>query len=428
MTVAAAASPARPASRRRAILAGIIGNVMEQYDFAVYGYFAATLGPLFFPAADPTASLLAAFGVFAVGFLMRPVGGIVFGYVGDRYGRARALLLSVATMALTTFAIGLLPTYASAGLAAPALMLACRVLQGMAVGGEFTGSAVFLVEAAPAARRGLVGSGASFGGIAGILLGSAVGALVAALLEPAALQGWGWRLPFLLGLVVGGVGVLLRRTLAADAPPARHGFPLAVALARDRVAMLRLVGVSLANGVGFYLVFVYVVTWLRTEVHLPFAAALELNTLSMALVLLVVPLAGLLSDRIGRRPVLAGAAAGLLLLAWPAMALMQGGQGWAVLAGQLALALLIGAVNGVNPVTMAELLPRDVRCSGVAFAFNLTIGVAGGTSPMVATWLVGRSGSDLSPAFYVMIAAAITLATALTLRESAFRPLDPVPA
>ena len=238
---------AQGTAQRRLVLAGVVGNVLEWYDFAVYGYSAAIVARLFFPASDPTASLLAAFGVFGVGFLMRPLGGVLFGHIGDRFGRTNALRWSVAAMALPTFAIGLLPTHATVGPLAAALLLICRLAQGLAMGGEYAGSIVFLTESASGGRRALFASWVGVGCVAGTLLGSGVGAAVAALLPADQVAAWGWRIPFLLGLALGGVGIVLRRLLAADPPAGPSRFPLATALRTQPWAMLRVVGIARPN-------------------------------------------------------------------------------------------------------------------------------------------------------------------------------------
>jgi MHS family proline/betaine transporter-like MFS transporter len=227
-------------TRRRAIIAGIAGNVMEWYDFAVYGYFATVIGSLFFPAKDPTSSLIAAFGVFAAGFLMRPLGSLVFGHVGDKLGRRLALTASVLVMAVPTFLIGVLPTYEQAGLIAPLLLVLLRMVQGLSVGGEYTTSGVFLVEQAERERRGFLGSFIPLGATFGVLLGSAVSAAVTTLLDRGAVSSWGWRLVFLLGLVVGLVGVMVgnwstidRRRAACRRPQHRSARPSAPAGAQS---------------------------------------------------------------------------------------------------------------------------------------------------------------------------------------------------
>src|SRR5690606_5311816 len=207
----AAAVDARAATRKRVVTAGVIGNVLEWYDFSVYGFFAPILAEQFFPAGDRMVSLLAAFATFAVGFLMRPVGAALFGHIGDRYGRARALLLSIACMAIPTVLMGLLPTYASIGIAASIIMVLLRMCQGLAVGGEFTASIVFLAEHAPGRKRGFVTSFAIFGATAGTMLGGAVGAALSNAMSPEALASWGWRAAFISGIAVAIVGVIIRR-------------------------------------------------------------------------------------------------------------------------------------------------------------------------------------------------------------------------
>jgi MFS transporter, MHS family, proline/betaine transporter len=416
-------------ARRRVVLAGVAGNVMEWYDFAVYGYLARTIGSLYFPADSQTARLLAAFGVFAVGFMMRPLGAVLFGFIGDRVGRGPALLWSVIAMAVPTFAMGLLPTYADIGYGASVLMVLCRMTQGLAVGGEFTGSAVFLAETSLPGRRGLASAWAPFGAVAGILLGSAVSAAVLNVLPFADVLAWGWRIPFLLGVLVGGAGFILRRRLSIDQPAASEGFPLAIALKRQPAAMLQAVALSLANAIGFYLMFVYIVSWLGRHAQVKASRALEINSINMAVMLVVILTAAALSDRIGRRPVLATAAAGLLLLSWPLLALMQTGQTWAVFLGQFGFALLVGSFTSVNPIAICEIFPRNVRCSAVSAAYNLTLGLVGGTAPVVATWLIEQTQYPLAPALYLMLGAALSLVSALLLRDPYSRPLhEEVPA
>ena len=405
-------------TRRRVVAAGIAGNVMEWYDFSVYGFFARTIGNLYFPTQDPRTSLLAAFAVFAVGFLMRPLGAVLFGYIGDRVGRGPALLWSVVAMAVPTFIIGALPTYAQIGIAGSLLMLLCRIVQGLAVGGEYTSSAVFLAETADPQKRGAASAWAPFGAVAGILLGSLVGAAIMNAMPLEQVVAWGWRIPFLLGVVVGGVGFLLRRRMPFDQPAATAGFPLLRALREHPVQMLQVVSISLVNAVGFYLIFVYIITWLKLFADVRASIALQINSFSMAVLLGVILAVSRLSDRIGRKPILVGAAVGLLLLSWPLMALMQTGDIYYIILGQLGFALLIGAYGAVNPIAICEIFPRNVRCSAVSAAYNVTLGVAGGTAPAVATWLIELTGDARVPAMYIMAGAAISAVAALSVRES----------
>jgi MFS transporter, MHS family, proline/betaine transporter len=405
-----------PRAIRRGVIAGVVGNMLEWYDFALFGFFAQQIGAHFFPAHDKTASLLAAFGTFAAGFFMRPVGGALFGWVGDRFGRKQALIWSVLAMAFPSFFIGLLPDTQSIGLAAPTLLLVFRLLQGLAVGGEYMASAVFLVEGSEPGRRGWMGSWGPIGATAGVLLGSAAGAIVNATMTPEAVMSYGWRIPFIVGLAVGLGGLAIRRHYVERVPhqaPAKS--PLGEAFRVHWRTMLHLVSLVSAISVGFYTTFVYAATWLEQVAHVPARTALEINTVAMALSLLVLPASGLASDRVGRRPVLLVAAGALMLLAYPLMALMARGQTGGVLVGQVGLALLVAANGGLMPATMAELAPWRVRCTVLSVAYNMGMAVLGGTTPLVAAWLVSRTGVPLAPAMYLAGAAGLTFVGALLL-------------
>jgi MHS family proline/betaine transporter-like MFS transporter len=377
---------------RRMIAAGMIGNVLEWYDFAIYGYFATAIGRHFFPHEDAVAQLLSAFGVFALGYLMRPVGGVI-----------------------PTF----LPGYATLGLLAPIALTFLRMVQGLSVGGEYTSSMVFLVEHASDGRRGLMGALASSGAGAGTLFGSAVGAGFAASMSDAALDAWGWRIPFLLGLVVGIAGYFLRRHVLDTMPAERRQHaPIVETLHDHWRIVLGFAGLSVFSAVGFYVGFVYLVSWLQTADGIAPARALEINSLSMAVLLPVVIATGFLTDRIGRKPVLllacilgfVGAVPVFLLLNHPSALLAQ--------LGQLGLVAMIGLYGGAQPTIMVETAPLPVRCTAVALGYNISLGVIGGLTPLVATWLVNRTGDEIAPAFMVMAAAAVTFATLLWFRET----------
>ena len=313
-------------SRHKVILAGIVGNVLEWYDFAVYGFFAPVIAQQFFPDADPVASLIAAYGAFAAGFIARPFGGAIFGHIGDRYGRKMALTLSVLLMAIPTFLLGLLPNYADWGVASTVLLIALRMLQGLSVGGEYTTSTVFLVEQAPPGKRGFYGSWSNAGVVIGVLVGSGFGALIYGLLPDAAIQSWGWRVPFIVGLFVGIGGIFLRRHVV-DAPVSedvkRDASPVVVAFRDEFPAMLKVIGFALTDAVGFYLIFVYMTTFLIDQVKVPATDAFDINTGSMVILAALVPLAGILSDKIGRKPVMLVATGGIALLSWPLLWMMH---------------------------------------------------------------------------------------------------------
>ena len=321
----------------RLMAAGAIGNLLEWYDFAVYGYFAAQIGRAFFPEQDKVAQLLAAFGVFAVGFMMRPVGGAVFGQIGDRLGRRTALTLSVAAMAVPTFLIGLLPGYAVLGLAAPILLTVLRMVQGMSVGGEYTTSVVFLVEGARPERRGVVGAVADLGGVCGILLGSATGAVLEWLLSAQVVADWGWRVPFWIGLLVGLAGLALRRGLQEEGQEnsggKRERSPLLTVFREHWRPLGYLAGISVFGAVGFYLMFVYVVSWLQFADGIAPAQALTINTISMALLIPAELAMAALSDRFGRRLMLLLITGAAVPASWPLFWLLHGPDQWMILLG-----------------------------------------------------------------------------------------------
>ena len=405
------------AQTRRMVAAGTIGNVLEWYDFAIYGYFAPQIGRYFFPHEDPIAQLLSAFGVFAIGYLMRPIGGVIIGHIGDVRGRRAALTVSISAMAIPTFLMGLLPGYQAIGLAAPIGLTLLRMVQGLSVGGEYTSSLVFLIEQSPPQRRGLMGAVGACGTTIGILLGSAVGAAFAASMSPAALEAWGWRIPFLLGIVVGMTGYVLRRYMAEADTVERRGRAPIVETLRDHWRLVAgFAGLSVFSAVTFYAGFVYLVSWLQTVDGIAPARALEINTLSMVLVLPVLLVAGWLSDRIGRKPLMVLACVGGLLGAVPLFWVLNHPSALMVGLGQIGLVLLMGLYYGVLPAILVESAPEGVRCTAVSLGYNLCYGLIGGLTPAAATWLVERSGDENAPAFLIMTSAAVTLATLLAFR------------
>jgi len=408
-----------PNTVRRGILAGVVGNMLEWYDFALFGFFAMQIGAHFFPATNPTASLLAAYGTFAAGFLMRPLGGAVFGWIGDRFGRKQALLWSVLAMALPSFCIGVLPTEATIGLAAPVLLLVFRLMQGLAVGGEYMASSVFLVEGAEPGKRGWMGAWSAFGCFAGTLLGSAAGLIVNTTLSPDAVMAYGWRIPFIIGLGVAFGGIVIRRHFVERVPhqpPTKS--PLGESFRTHWRTMLHLVLLVAGLSVGFYTTFVYAATWLKQVAGVSARTAFEINTVAMALCLGVVLVAGALSDRVGRRPVLVVVGGLLMTLSYPLMALMAGGHWAGLLVGQLSFALLIAAASGVLPATMAELAPWRVRCTVLSVSYNIGVALLGGTTPLMAEWLMSQTGFTLAPAVYLAVAGALSFFAALALPKA----------
>ena len=410
-------------SLRRVLTAGVIGNVLEWYDFAVYGFFAPILAGQFFPAGDRMVSLLAAFGAFAVGFLMRPVGAVLFGHIGDRYGRARALLISVAMMAVPTVLMGLLPTYASIGVTASFLIVILRMFQGIAVGGEFTSSIVFLGEHAPAARRGFFCSWAMFAATTGTMLGAAVGAAISRLLGPEALAAWGWRAAFMSGVVVAVVGIIIRRNMLDTPASVPEISPVRLAFSQHRRELLRVFGLNLAPATTYYLLFVYAATWVAETTPVARPAALNVTTLTILTFLIVAPFAAWASDRYGRKRMLVIGMGSCMVLAWPLVWLMHQPQLFMIAAGQMTFAALLALYMASIPAAMCEMFPHSVRVSAVSVGYGLAYALFGGTAPAMAVWLIGMSGNDLAFAWYIMAVTAVSLAIACTTKERHGQPL-----
>jgi MHS family proline/betaine transporter-like MFS transporter len=413
----------------RLLAAGAVGNVLEWYDFAVYGYFASSIGQAFFPHQDKVAQVLSAFGIFAVGFLMRPIGGALFGHIGDRIGRRAALNVSIAAMAIPTFLIGVLPGFEKLGLAAPLLLTLLRMIQGLSVGGEYTTSIVFLVERARPERRGVVGAVADVGAVCGILAGSATGAVLETVMSDQAVQAWGWRIPFWIGLAVGVVGLVLRRGLPAEAATAKPDrSPLIATFRHHGVLLAQLAGVSAFAAVSFYLMFVYIVSWLQLVDGVAPARALDINTISMLLIIPVELGVGWLGDRIGRLRIMLAITALGAVSAWPLFWLLHQPQSSLILLGQFGFVLTVAGFYGCLPAFMVEVVPHEVRCTATALGYNVSLGVIGGLSPLAATWLIERTDNDYSPAFMIMAAAVISFVALLSLRRAdAARPVEMIP-
>jgi MHS family proline/betaine transporter-like MFS transporter len=413
-----------PRSLKKTLLAGAIGNVLEWYDFALYGYFAPVFAALFFPSEDPSISLISAFGVFAIGFLARPLGALLFGYWGDTVGRREALAWSIILMAIPTCLVGLLPTFDSIGIAAPLALTCLRFLQGLSVGGEFTGSATFLVEHAAPSQRNYIGSWAGFSAQMGALLGSGVGALVASSLTDEALRQWGWRIPFLFGSLIALVGWYVRRHIPespAFEQARRAGTvsssPIRDILSSQRAAVAQVIGLVLLHGVGFYLVYVYLTTYLVAVTTVPLGSVLTINTVCMGLLAVLIPIMGGLADRVGQRLLLIIGAAGLALTAYPLFTWFTGHRVAPILIAQVLLTILLSCYMGPFFAAVATLFPTPQRYTGLSVGYNIGAALFGGTAPLMATLLIQWSGNIQAPSIYLSVCAIISLAVVLTLRE-----------
>ena len=405
---------------RRHLAAVAAGNALEFYDFLIYATFAISIGRAYFPAGGPVVSLLLSLATFGIGFVTRPVGGVVLGRLGDRIGRKPAMLISFAVMALGSLGIAVTPTYAQIGLAAPLLVIAARLVQGFALGGEVGPSSAFLVEAAPPERRGLIGSlqGASQG--LAMLSASGVAVLLSLAMPAAALESWGWRVAFLIGLLIVPFGLVLRRSLpetaahvqeAAPPGPGRGPFPR------------RLVALStalLGSGTIATYVATYMTTYAQDTLHLPPQAGFGVGVVNGACVLAFAPLGGLLSDRFGRRRVMIPATVAALLVTLPAFQLLNAHPSvGALFAAMAAMSIPNSLSMGVALVTITESFPARMRCFAVGAIYAGAIAVFGGTTQFVVAWLLHATGEPLAPAFYRIAAGLVGLAAMLAMRESA---------
>lgn len=416
--------------RKTATIAGVIGNIIEWYDFALYGFMATVISTLFFPNESRTASLLATYGVFAAGFIMRPLGSVVFGWLGDTIGRSKTMLISVAMMALPTFLLGLLPTFATAGIWAPLMLVGIRLIQGLSVGGEFSSSVTYLVETSAPNQRGLSGSWANVGSMLGMLLGSGVAAAATNFFSHELLYDWGWRVPFLFGAVLGVTAIILRRHLPHSKHFSRHEdehgetSPLKEAFTVNMKQTLQ--GTLFASGYGalFYLTLVYLPNWLSEYTSMELSTAMRINTAATAMMVLLIPVMGWLSDRYIRRTWLIRIALGVMaVIILPLQIWMNQDSLTAAILTQFGLAILIAIPCGVGPATFVELFPTRDRLSGYSVAFNIGLGVVGGATPMIATWLIDVSGSDISPAYYLIGFALLGIGSLSWMQDRSREPL-----
>ena len=416
-------------ARRRALLAGSVGNFVEWYDFALYGAFATVIAATFFPEADPGGGLLAAFAVYGVAFVARPAGALLFAHYGDRRGRRRALAASILLMAVVTAGIGLLPGYGAVGWLAPVLLVLLRAGQGVAIGGELGGSAAFVVEYAPGDRRGWYGGWQWATLVLGLAAGIAAAALASSTLEPSALRAWGWRLAFLFALPLGLVGLYIRLRIeetpgfrAVQRLGAAARTPLADTLRTERRAVVVGFGLVAAITATFNVFFVFLPSYLATTGRAPLGRVLGAAVVGLLLAAGVAPLAGRLSDQVGRRPLLVPGLVALLVLTVPVTGLLLRGDPGGLLLGYALIGLALGTL--VPSTFLAELFPTRLRYSGLSLTYGLASALFGGTAPALATFLVRRTGDGLAPAWYATALTVAAAACVMLAPETVGRPLE----
>ena len=407
---------------RRSMAIAAFSTVVEWYDFTLYLYMVTLLSRVFFGGgAESLATTLAG---FAVAYLMRPLGAAVFGHIGDRYGRRRTMLASMALMTGAMLATALLPTYASIGSAAGVLLLLLRCVMGFSVGGEYTGVVAYLLEGAPRRRRGLVTSLAAMASEIGALLAAGVAAVTVSALDPISLEAWGWRIPFFVGAALAG-SVLLARASMQESPEfeqqqARGTVPrqpLRYVL-QYRSAIARGFAISALGSITYYVGITYVPAFLSQSGDVAEGEALWLSTLAALVVILVTPFVGLAADRVGRKPVLILFCAGAALLPAAMFLWMAGGSDLRVMVGAVTLAAIGGGVSAVGAVTTAELLPGEGRLSGLALGATAATAIFGGFTPWIAQHLTASTGSAAMPGFMIAVVAFGVLPVLLTMPET----------
>lgn len=420
---------------KRAVGAAALGNAMEWFDFGVYSFLAVTIGRVFFPGGSPAAQLIATFGAFAAAFLVRPLGGMVFGPLGDRIGRQKVLAITMIMMSIGTFCIGLIPGYDSIGILAPVLLLLARLLQGFSTGGEYGGAATFIAEYSTDERRGFMGSWLEFGTLGGYLLGAGLVTGLTAVMPEQSLLDWGWRVPFFIAAPLGLFGLYIRLKLEETPAFQKHmekqeqlenakpRMGLWAMLKKYRVQMLKCIGLVLVFNVSNYMLTSYMPSYLTGILGLSELSSLLLIMVVMFVMMPLTLFWGHWNDRLGRRPVIWGGAIGLILLAVPCMMLIGTGNMLFVFLGLIILGVLHTCFSGSMPATLPALFATDIRYSALAIGFNLSVSLFGGTTPLVTTWLVETTGNLLMPAYYLMAAGAIGVITVFTLRETAQKPL-----
>jgi MHS family proline/betaine transporter-like MFS transporter len=423
-----------PSKLWRTIAGTSVGNMMEWYDFGVYSYLAVTLGKVFFPGASTPIQLIAAFAAFAAAFLVRPLGGLFFGPLGDRIGRKRVLVVTMMMMAVGTMCIGLVPGYGTIGIWAPVLLLGARLIQGFSTGGEYGSAMTYVAEHSPDRRRGFLASWLEVGTLGGYVLGAVLVTALTATLSSRDMLSWGWRIPFLLAGPFGLAGLYFRLRLG-ETPvyeemerrePAREtGLRAEVRhiLVEHRRPFLVCIGLALVLNVTSYMLTSYMPSYLTAELRVPQSSALMIVAAVMAMLMLLVPFVGLLSDRIGRKPVLMTGCLLLVVGSVPAFMIIRLGTLRAIFLGCVLIGLMFLCFDSTEPATLPALFPTEVRAGALSVAFNISVSVFGGTTPLVNEALVHLTGNKLLPGFYLAAAGGIGAVAVMFAPENAREPL-----
>jgi MFS transporter, MHS family, proline/betaine transporter len=402
----------------RLVVATSLGNALEWFDISVYAYFAVYISKAFFPTNDPTTSLLLTFGTFGLSFLARPIAGVVLGAYADRYGRKASLLVSITMMTFGTLAVALMPSFATIGVAAPLLVIIARLVQGFSAGGEFGSSTAFLVEHMPG-RRGFVASWQFASQALSGLLGSGFGALLTSVMDPADLQTWGWRIPFFFGVLIGPIGIYIRNHVedATTPPAAKHDSPVWTVFAEQKLRVILAIG-SLAIATAVNYMVIYMPTYVVKTLNLPASVGFIAAFCSNIAVALLIPIAGINSDRIGRTKHVIAIGVVLLFAIFPAFLLLTGKPTPAIIViAIVAFGALKGLYLGPIAALMSELFPPATRATGLGLSYNIGVTVFGGMGPAIMTWLgTFPAIGELAPGYYLTAVCVLSLSALVTIR------------
>ncbi|GAA4629510.1 MFS transporter [Actinoallomurus vinaceus] len=415
---------------RKITLAGCVGIFAELYDNGIFGFMAGTLGTVFFHDSKNAVQLV--FLGYAVSFFFRPLGAVICGHLGDRIGRQRMLVFVILLISAATAAIGVLPTYASIGIAAPALLILLRVLQGFSVGGEASGAMSFLAEHAPEGKRGLFTSYAQIASFLSLLTGTLFAAALTGGLGADRMESYGWRIPFLLAVPLGITGIYIRKRIS-DTPNflrlreadgvSRNPLKEAFTSAEHRRAMLLALFIPLMNGSGYYVLFTFMPTFMSGDLHFTKVQGLLVTATSLVAISIAIPYMGRLSDWVGRKKVIAGAAIAMAIAGIPCYLLIGTGSVPLAILGACVMAVIFAGHTGVIHILLVELFPTRVRYSAYGLGYNISSALFGGTAPLLMTYLIDKTGSVYVPAFYAVLTALGTLIAVSRVKDRAHQPL-----
>ena len=419
------------AAIRRAVVACGIGQIFEIYDFVIYGLMAGALARAFFPSEDPIAGLLSTFATFAVGFVMRPVGAVVIGAYGDRHGRRAALVVTIGLIAAATGVIGLIPSYSSIGLAGPVILVLCRMAQGFSTGGEWGGAAAFLVEYAPAARRGAISSYQQAATALGLLAATLVAFILTSAMDAATFASWGWRVPFLIGFVLGPIGYYLR-TKVEETPAFERivatkdisRSPLRRSLTEYPGPVLAAFGVSIIGCVLNYVFFIFVPSFAQQQLQIPTSATFLSTLVGGVIYLVLTPLTGRLSDRIGRKPLFFAASLASVVLAYPLFQMLVSMHSiTGLILTQAVASVILTLYTGPICAVLSEQFPTNIRYTALSVSYGFAVAIFGGFAPLISIGLIRLTGDPVAPAYYLIAAGVLSFVATIFINERARLPL-----